>query len=232
MQNKQIYSSDRISSITEQYLKNIFQLHRRYLQMIPMKKLVEVSNMAGSTVTAMVKSLHKKEYLYYTPHKGVRLTEKGRQYAIRILRRHRLLELFLNTKLGYDWSEVHEEAEVLEHAVSDKFIDRIDLLMGSPHTDPHGDPIPNKEGELPRVSDILGLLQVTEGSHICIHRIVRTNSNLLRFLKEKGLIPGEKFLVKERNDTVTTIELEHLTNAQHVVLSYQAAAELQVILLP
>src|SRR6476661_8041735 len=133
------------SSTVEDYLKQIYleQQAGDAGQLVPMGRLAAAMGVVPGTATSMVKTLADSGLVSYEPRGGLRLTRGGEQLALRVLRRHRLVELFLVKTLGLDWSEVHAEAEELEHAISDRVMDRIDVLLGHPTVDPHGDPIPD-----------------------------------------------------------------------------------------
>ena len=149
---------------------------------------------APGTVTAMVKTLAESGLLSYEPYSGVRLNEAGEGLAAHVLRRHRLIELFLVEKMGLDWSEVHEEAELLEHAVSERLIDRIDEMLGRPAVDPHGDPIPNRAGEIASAA-ATSLLACAEKQPQTVVRVGDQSAEFLRLLEERGLVPGSRIVV-------------------------------------
>src|SRR5918999_1561236 len=136
------------SSTVEDYLKQIYlmQLAAPSEQLVPMGKLAVAMDVVPGTATSMIKALADSGLVQYEPRGGVRLTHGGEQLALHVLRRHRLVELFLVKVLGLDWSEVHAEAEELEHTISDKVLDRIDAFLGHPSVDPHGGPIPSAAG--------------------------------------------------------------------------------------
>src|SRR2546423_8380877 len=138
------------------------------------------------TVTSMLKTLDESNLATYTPYEGVRLTTSGRGLALRVLRRHRLIEQFLGQTLNLSWDEVHEEAEHMEHAVSDLLIDRIDAFLGHPATDPHGDPIPKADGT---VAGSMGrcLSELRVGSPFRVVRVIDQSPEFLRYLTETGL---------------------------------------------
>src|SRR6187397_1637357 len=140
------------SSTVENYLKQIY-LEQQLApdELVSMGKLATSMGVVPGTATSMIKALADSGLVSYEPRTGVKLTRGGEQLALHVLRRHRLVELFLVKTLGLDWSEVHAEAEELEHAISDKVLDKIDALLGHPTVDPHGDPIPTAEGKLPKV---------------------------------------------------------------------------------
>src|SRR5579863_9086591 len=135
------------SSTVEDYVKRLYMEQQRSAdRLVPLGRLAAVMGVVPGTVTTMVKALDEARLVHYEPRTGVRLTRSGEKLALHVLRRHRLVELFLVKVLGLDWSEVHAEAEDLEHAVSDKVLERIDALLDHPDVDPHGDPIPPARG--------------------------------------------------------------------------------------
>src|SRR5438552_351135 len=139
------------SSTVENYLKAIYQGQTslpRDQRLVPMGQVATALGVTPGTATTMVKALSESGLAEYEPYTGVRLTPSGEKLAGLVLRRHRLVELFLVKVMGLRWDEVHDEAEILEHVVSDRLIDRIDEMLGRPETDPHGDPIPNSEGTI------------------------------------------------------------------------------------
>lgn len=152
-------------------------------------QLAATLNVSPGTVTSMLKTLAESHLATYTPYEGVRLTDAGRALALRVLRRHRLIELFLVETLELPWSEVHEEAEHLEHAVSDRLIDRIDAHLGYPNTDPHGDPIPRSDGTL-QVTEGRRLVECREGDEFEVCRVLNQSPEFLQYLSESGLQPG------------------------------------------
>src|SRR4051794_38837967 len=136
------------TSTVEDYLKAIYTAQQGS-GLVAMGALAAAMKVAPGTATAMVKTLAEAGLVDYEPRGGVRLSGKGERLALHVLRRHRLVELFLVEVLGLDWSEVDEEAEELEHAISDRVLERIDQLLKHPQVDPHGDPIPSSKGKLP-----------------------------------------------------------------------------------
>src|SRR6187399_1372915 len=141
------------SHTVENYLKAIYQAQTTLAEataLVPMGQLASALGVVPGTATTMVKALAESGLVRYEPYVGVRLTVAGEKLASLVLRRHRLIELFLVRILGMSWAEVHDEAERLEHAVSERLIDRIDDMLGRPIVDPHGDPIPTAEGRIPR----------------------------------------------------------------------------------
>ena len=194
------------TSTVENYLKAILLAQERQAsgQLVTMGEIGAALEVAPGTVTSMVKTLEKDGLLTYEPYSGVRLTDEGRRAAIHVLRRHRLIELFLVETLGYDWSEVHEEAEQLEHAMSDKLIDRVDALLGYPSVDPHGDPIPDGSGRL-RDPELISLAECPPGGAFRIARVSDQGEAFLRFAERQGLKPGSRVAVQRRDPSADSV---------------------------
>jgi DtxR family Mn-dependent transcriptional regulator len=152
--------------------------------------------LSDATVTQLFKWLAERNYVHYTPYHGVDLTETGLGTASELVRRHRLLELFLVQVMGFPLDEVDAEAEQIEHAISDSFVDRMDTLLGHPTEDPHGDPIPNKVGGVV-VLPGQPLSTVLPGQQVIVQRVSDDNPDLLRYLSSLGLIPGALLTVEE-----------------------------------
>src|SRR3712207_5963555 len=146
-------------------------------------------------------------FVEYERYRGVSLTERGREAALQLLRRHRLIETFLLEHLGYSWQEVHEEAERLEHAVSDGFTERLAELLGYPDRDPHGDPIPSADGTL-AAEESFPLDEAAVGDRVCISRVKHEDAAVLAFLGERRLVPGRLVEVKELRDLDGVITVE------------------------
>jgi DtxR family Mn-dependent transcriptional regulator len=184
------------SQSIEDYLKVIYQIQERS-QWVTTSVLAERLGHAPSSITNMVQKLQKLGYLDYAPYYGFKLTEKGRRLALGILRHHRLLELFLVKILGYSWDQVHQEAERLEHAVSDEFVERVDRLLGHPRLDPHGDPIPTEEGRVKEASHPQ-LLECSAGDSAVVRRVSDASDDFLRYAAELGLVPEARVDILER----------------------------------
>lgn len=216
------------TSTVEDYLKAILIQEQRLPggQLVTMGQIGASLEVAPGTVTAMVKSLEKEGLLTYEPYSGVRLTRDGRSTALHVLRRHRLIELFLVEVLGLDWSEVHEEAERLEHAMSDKLIDRIDQLLGNPSTDPHGDPIPGVRGEL-RQSELINLAECPPGDTFRVARVSDQDERFLRFVERHGLKPGSRVAVLERDPSAAAVRIQP-EDLPEISIGGEAAAKLWV----
>lgn len=197
------------TSTVEQYIKTIYQLQERSRGgIVPMKQLSDAMSVTPGTATTMVKHLAERTLVSYTPRKGVILSTTGRKLALTMVRRHRLIETFLEQVLGYDWAEVHDDAERLEHAVSERFIQRLDTYLGYPVADPHGDPIPSEGGYIQRQNSV-PLNRCGAGDHVRISRLRNDDPAFLLLMKEHLLVPGESFLVTEVNEIAGTVTVQH-----------------------
>jgi DtxR family Mn-dependent transcriptional regulator len=172
----------------ENYVKTIALIAARRVpgSAVGTGELAQALGVSPGTVTGMLKTLSEASLVTYTPYEGVHLSESGRRLAIKIIRRHRLLELFLAETLKLSWDEVHEEAEHMEHAASERLIDRIDEYLGYPAVDPHGDPIPRADGSLAETEGI-PLARCRPGQRFRIARVMDQDPAFLRYLSECGL---------------------------------------------
>ena len=166
-------------------------------------------SISPASVTNMFARLQEMGLVEYERYRGATLTDRGREEALRLVRRHRLIETFLLEHLGYDWQEVHEEAERLEHAVSDGFTERLAEFLGHPDHDPHGDRIPSAEGTL-EPDDSFLLSEAAAGRRVLISKVSDEDASMLDYLGERGLVPGRRLLVREARalDAVVTVEDE------------------------
>jgi DtxR family Mn-dependent transcriptional regulator len=194
------------TSTVEDYIKRIYlEQQRSGGGLVSFGRLASAMEVVPGTVTTMVKALADANLVAYEPRQGVRLTESGEKLALHVLRRHRLLELFLVKVLQLDWSEVHGEAEQLEHAVSDLVLERMDALLGHPGFDPHGDPIPSAAGRVvePKLHSLVSARAGETGS---IARITDQDARFLRYATEQGLMPGARIRIESTDpvgDSVT-----------------------------
>ncbi len=226
------------SLTVENYLKAALQITlRSKSESVSTGELAAKLNVSPGTVSSMLKSLAEPKeedgeirppLVHYKPYEGISLTEEGRRIALRMLRRHRLIELFLAQTLNLSWDQVHEEAENMEHAVSDVLIDRIDEYLGHPECDPHGDPIPTAEGEM-RIdtAHAVSLSQCPPGTNVRIVRVTNQGPDFLRFLSEAGLEIGTKGTVTANNSEagLVTTKFDH----GPVSMAHNAADSLMVI---
>ena len=180
----------------ENYLKTIFSRQGESGRRVKTKEIADDLEVSLPSVSGMIKSLSEEGLVEYEPYKGVRLTAEGRKTALRVIRNHRLIEVFLMRTLGYSWDEVHAEAERLEHAVSDRLVERIDAFLEYPRVDPHGDPIPTAEGELHR-REVVNLGATWEGMSVRVERVLDQTPEVLRYLERIGLKPGVVIRIRE-----------------------------------
>ena len=215
------------TSTVEDYLKCILLEQQRDPEaLVSMRRISAALSVAPGTVTAMMKTLADSGLLSYEPYSGVRLTDSGRQLAVHVLRRHRLIELFLVKVMGMDWSEVHAEAEELEHAVSDRLIERMDEMLGYPSTDPHGDPIPDIHGVVEEII-LPSLLDCGLGMPLKVVRVGDQSRDFLQLLERRGLKPGCGLTVQSRDEAADAIELR-LDSGETMTLGFRAASKIYV----
>jgi DtxR family Mn-dependent transcriptional regulator len=197
------------SQTVENYLKTIYLAQTSLpskRDLVPMGHLASALGVVPGTATTMVKTLAESGLARYEPYMGVRLTASGEKLAGLVLRRHRLVELFLVRILGMSWAEVHDEAELLEHAVSERLIDRIDEMLGRPDVDPHGDPIPSASGTIaPR--EYLDLLTAPLTTPLVVARVMDQDAAFLRFAEQHGLMPGHSVVIEERDAASDAVRL-------------------------
>ncbi|WP_435414281.1 metal-dependent transcriptional regulator [Polaribacter aestuariivivens] len=183
----------------ENYLKAIYHLELDGTKGISTNSIAEKLQTKASSVTDMIKKLSDKKVVIYKKYKGVKLTDLGKKTAANIVRKHRLWEVFLVEKLNFSWDEVHEVAEQLEHIKSAKLINQLDEFLGFPTHDPHGDPIPDNEGNLKTIEkSLLSTLQKNE-TGICVG-VDDSSSEFLQFLDKKGIVLGKKITVLEKEN--------------------------------
>jgi DtxR family Mn-dependent transcriptional regulator len=177
----------------EDYLKGIYRLSSTGLP-VSTSDIAELLELSAPSVSGMIRRLSDQGLLEHVPYRGVLLTAAGRQVAIRMLRRHRLIEAYLVGFLGYSWDTVHDEAERLEHAVSDVLIERMAAVLGHPRFDPHGDPIPDSDGMIDELV-YTPLAEIPGGETVEIRRVATSQADRLRYLETSGLIPGTRVTV-------------------------------------
>ena len=217
------------SSTVENYLKAIY-LGVGALpgdtRLLPMGQLASALGVAPGTATTMVKTLSESGLVQYEPYAGVALTDAGQRLAALVVRRHRVIELFLVRVMGYRWDEVHDEAELLEHAVSDRLVDRMDEMLGRPEVDPHGDPIPTPDGVLkPQVAQ--SLLTCPLHTPVTITRVLDQDRSFLRFIESHHLKPGESIEVEDRDAASDSVRVRGRDD-QRVTIGTRAASKLLV----
>ena len=196
------------SATVENYLKHAFVLQQQGDgdALVSMGRLAGAVGVTPGSATAMAKTLAEAGLLEHEPRAGVRLTTAGERLALGVLRRHRLIEQFLVEVLGMDWAEVHAEAEELEHAVSDKVLDRIDRLLGHPKADPHGDPIPAANACSEGPASVVGsLADCPLGEPLAVARVLDQSPEFLQLLDRRGLVPGAGVQVDEREEAADAV---------------------------
>ena len=200
-----IQENDLFSNRTEDYLKNIFKLEQSFTP-VKTSSIASKMELSSASVTGMLKKLDKMKLVVYQPYQGVSLTKKGEKVALEIIRHHRLIELFLNQKMGIDWDKVDIEAEKLEHVLSEELEEVLDKSLGFPTLDPHGDPIPSKEGNIKKMSE-KKLLEMEKGVKVSVTRVEQENNKVLKYLGEIGLIPGVSVKILEKSVNTDTITI-------------------------
>lgn len=216
-------------SITvENYLKHILLLSEDAPDsgLVPMGTLAEALAVVPGTVTTMAKVLAAEGLAVHRAREGVRLTPAGRKLALNVLRKHRLVETFLVQVLKMDWTEVHAEAELLEHAISDRVLDRLDALLGRPVSDPHGDPIPSRSGEFD-TQVYATLATCPMAVPVRVTRVTDQSSDFLQFVVEHRLAPGTALEVVERNLVAGVARLRR-SDRREITLSLAAAGKISV----
>jgi len=180
----------------EDYLKSVFHLTSQG-GFATTSDIAEMLEVAPPSVSGMMKRLSETGLIEHVPYRGVQLTPQGRRAALQMIRRHRILESYLTSKLGFDWGDVHVEAERLEHAVSEKLIERMAEALGEPRYDPHGAPIPTAALEIEE-AELVTLADMRVGAAVVLRQVGDEKPDRLRYLAEQGLTPGTRMAVVER----------------------------------
>ena len=214
-----------LSRSVEDYLKAIYQL-TEHGEPATTTGIADVLTIAAPSVTGMVKRLAEAGLLEHLPYKGVTLTGDGRRAALRMLRRHRLIEAYLVRALGYTWDNVHDEAERLEHAVSEDLIERMSRALGDPHFDPHGDPIPTADGYIADVAT-LALAEVAVGETVTISRVESSSAERLRWLADADLVPGAEITVLEHQPFLGPVTLR--LGAERRIVGHELALQVHCV---
>jgi DtxR family Mn-dependent transcriptional regulator len=217
------------SSTVENYLKAIYtgaNSLRPGQRLMPMGQLAASLGVTPGTATTMAKTLADAGLAEYEPYAGVALTPQGERLAGLVLRRHRIVELFLVRVMGFGWDEVHDEAEHLEHVVSDRLIERIDEMLGHPDVDPHGDPIPNADGAIPSQPHDT-LLTCPLDRSVVVTRVLDQNRAFLKFVETNQLKPGEAITVVLRDESADSVVVTG-GGGRRLTLGTRAAGKLRV----
>ncbi len=217
-----------LSQSIEDYLKAVYELTRGNGR-ASTNDLAEYLNVAPASVTGMLQKLAstKPPLLEYQKHRGVRLTMQGEKVALETIRHHRLLELFLHQILGYEWDEVHEEADRLEHVISEQFEERIAEALGDPRVDPHGDPIPRTDLSLP-VSKEVPLSALRKGQKARVVRVRDEEPDLLRHLSHLGVVPNAELAVTNFSEFDDNLHLRVKSSNGEIVLGPRITSQVYV----
>ena len=215
-----------MKSSHENYIKTVYHLSPSETYLVSTSAIAETLGISKSSSTELVQELASEGYIDYHRYQGVRLTSKGKQKALQIIRSHRLWEVFLVDKLGFNWDEVHDLAEELEHIRSDYFIDRLDDFLGNPTEDPHGDPIPSKSGKFSKSSKIK-LTELKVGEKGILRRVTDDSDSFLKYLDKYGIKMGVSIEVCSIEDYDHSIEVQINNQTHH--LSEKIAEQLKLI---
>ena len=221
-----------LSESAQDYLKAIWTIGEVSGSTVTVGALATRMEVAPSTASEAVRRLEVNGLITHAPYGDIKLSPTGETLALAMVRRHRLLETFLVLQLGYSWDEVQREADRLEHAVSDKFLARLDALLGHPTTDPHGDPIPTADGKIDAVPTV-SLAEVQAGHTVTIVRILDARPDLLRYLSGLGLHIGTELAVQDVVEAAEIIQLVAVADPRSCIsLSLAAAGPILVRMVP
>lgn len=191
---------ERFSVAEENYIKSIFSIAQKTKGIVKPQELSKEMRVKSASVTSILKKLQKNDLIEYKPYQGVCLKEKGEKLALLLLRKHRLWESFLYKKLHFNWNQIHKVAEQLEHVQSILLIDRLEKLLGHPKFDPHGDPIPDKNGKMAqRTDDLVTLSEIKTPGRVKLERILEENQDLYQHLEKINLNLGDIITIKNFN---------------------------------
>lgn len=207
-----------LSQSAQDYLKVIFKLQSilEPSQPVTTSQIAERVNVAAASATNMVKKLAEMKLLQHTPYRGVELTPAGEAIAVEVIRHHRLLELYLADALGYRWDQVDAEAEKLEHVISEEFEARIDEALGFPTTDPHGAPIPSRDGSFPK-PEYERLSDVSPGKTVRVRQVSDKNPEMLRYLDGMGMRPDAEVRVSEKAPFNGPLQIQVKGQGEHSI---------------
>lgn len=212
-----------VSQAEENYLKAIYALELEHGKGVSTNQIAAKIRTKASSVTDMLKKLSAKELVEYKKYQGVDLTPKGEDIALKVIRRHRLWESFLVKKLGFQWDEVHDLAEQLEHIESEKLIEKLDAFLKFPKMDPHGDPIPDKYGRVIR-NKVVRVMDMKIGSSGTLAGVKDSSSPFLKYLNKKNLSLGSKIKVIDKEPFDQSVHIE--TRTHRLVISSDVAENL------
>lgn len=216
-----------IISITEEnYLKAIFSATTLIEGRVGNQLIAEKLTINPASVTEMLRKLDEKKLISYNRTNGAKLTKEGLKAAVKVVRKHRLWETFLVEHLNFTWDEVHEVAEQLEHIQSDKLLDELDVFLGNPNFDPHGDPIPDRNGKIPLIKSKI-LSEVEIGRKVKVVKVADNTASFLRYLDKQGIALADNIIIKEVQDFDKSLLIE-LKGKRELYLSAEAAKKIMV----
>ncbi len=216
-----------VSYTEENYLKAIYALSRLYIDAeVSTNQISDHLKNKAASVTDMLKKLSDKKLIDYKPYKGVKLTDKGKKTAIKVIRKHRLWEAFLVEKLKFKWDEVHDIAEQLEHIQSDELIQKLDNFLGNPKCDPHGDPIPDATGKFSAQRSI-ALSLAKQKNSLIVTGVSDHSSDFLKYLSSSGIALGDNLKIEESNSYDKSLKIK-VNNKHSLFLSHKAALNILV----
>lgn len=215
------------NSFTEEnYLKIIHSLSGRDGLEVSTNALAEGTSTRAASVTDMLRKLSEKGLIHYKKYQGVRLTEEGEKVALKVIRKHRLWEVFLVDKLGFGWDEVHDIAEELEHIPSDRLVEKLASYLGNPQFDPHGDPIPDAKGNMPE-PDYVKLSELPAGSTAILMGVLEHAPSFLQHLDRSGLTLGCSIFIKEVNDYDKSV-LAETSDKKSLFISHEVSKNILI----
>jgi DtxR family Mn-dependent transcriptional regulator len=215
-----------VSFTEENYLKIIYKLSAETDSEISTNAVAELTQTKAASVTDMLRKLSEKQLVSYQKYQGVRLTEKGEEVALKVIRKHRLWEVFLVNKLGFNWDEVHEIAEELEHINSEELVQRLDEFLDCPQFDPHGDPIPDKNGKMPEFG-YKNLSGISINQQVVMMGVAQHSTSFLQYLAKIGLNLGVNITVLEINDFDKSMTINNGGNS-NCFISHEVAKNILV----
>ena len=215
----------KLSKSEENYLKSIFNLSEFGNKKVSTNSISKILNIEPASVTDMIKKLSKKKLIYHERYKGSSISKSGIKIALQIIRRHRLWEVFLHDKLKFKWDQIHELAEELEHVSSDNLIDSLDKFLKYPKIDPHGDPIPNKLGEIDFV-DKISIYDLNINEKGIVSRIINEDDEFFNLLKKLDIEIGSEIKMIDKIEYDDSLEIS--INNKSVIISKQIASNIKI----
>lgn len=218
-----------MSTSTDNYLKTIYSLSHGTSEFVSTNDIAFRLNTKASSATDMIKKLDKMGWVIYKKYHGVSLTPEGKKIALDIIRRHRIWEVFLSEKLGFAWNEVHDLAEELEHIKSNELISRLEVFLHYPKFDPHGDPIPDAVGRIPKQAISKSLDHFASGEKVKIISVDDSSSSMLVHLKKNKIVPGEEITIKKHFDFDHSMQIKSKSGVMMITRKMAMSIQAQKI---